>query len=137
MHWSDLDLRPDDRKLRQFTILAAVVLGVFAVVRYIKAGTSFSALIFAVAAVIIAGVGLAAPRLIRPLYVALTVATFPIGWVVSRLVLLVIFYVVITPIGLLLRFTGYDSLRLKRRSVDSHWEPKKTPRDVMTYVRQF
>ncbi|MEC8658782.1 MAG: SxtJ family membrane protein [Verrucomicrobiota bacterium] len=41
---------------------------------------------------------------------------YPIGWIVSHLVMTLLYYVVFTPVGLLMRATGHDPLT---RSFDS------------------
>src|SRR5579862_6651032 len=48
-------------------------------------------------------VGILSPALIRPLYIALMRLTFPIGWVVSHIVLTISYFGILAPIGLLLR----------------------------------
>ena len=55
---------------------------------------------------VVAVVGLASPTLMRPIYMGWMAAAFPIGWTVSQLVLAATFYVVVTPIGLLLRLAA-------------------------------
>jgi len=59
-----------------------------------------------------------------------------LGKIVSPLALGLLFYGVITPIGLLLRLSGKDPLRLKfDRAADSYWirrEPPGPPPDSMT-----
>ena len=43
-------------------------------------------------ALVLRVVGLARPQALRPVFLALTLVTFPIGWVVSHLTLAMIFY---------------------------------------------
>ena len=51
-----------------------------------------------------------------------------LGKVVSPIVLAILFYVIIAPIGLLMRLTGKDPLRLKLDSAtNSYWIPRKPP----------
>ena len=51
-----------------------------------------------------------------------------LGKVVSPMALGVLFYVVITPIGTLMRLAGKDPLRLKfDRGADSYWIPREPP----------
>jgi hypothetical protein len=66
--------------------------------------------------------GLVLPALIRPIFVGLILLTFPIGWVVSHLLLGLIFYGVVTPIGYILRISGHDPLQLKKPSGNSVWK---------------
>ena len=80
--------------------------------------------------------GLAFPPLIRPIFVGLILLTYPIGWVVSHVLLGAIFYGIVTPIGLLLRATGHDSLDLKMPQGPSMWKRPVGKTDVASYLRQ-
>ena len=51
-----------------------------------------------------------------------------IGWVVSRGILLVVFYGVLTPLGALYRLIGRDVLQLKPDpGRESYWAPRDAP----------
>ena len=80
--------------------------------------------------------GLILPALIRPIFVGLILLTFPIGWVVSHLLLGLIFYGVVTPIGLILRIIGHDPLQLKKPSGNSVWKTSVGKTDATRYLRQ-
>jgi hypothetical protein len=89
-------------------------------------------------ALVIGLLGVIKPFAIRWLFVAATVLTFPIGWVISQLMLAVMFYLVITPTAVFFRLRGRDRLALKpspHRS--SFWTEKNTPPDVRSYFRQY
>lgn len=80
--------------------------------------------------------GLILPVLIRPIFVGLILLTFPIGWVVSHLLLGLIFYGVVTPIGLILRISGHDPLQLKNPIGNSVWKTSVGKTDATRYLRQ-
>jgi hypothetical protein len=80
--------------------------------------------------------GLVLPALIRPIFVGLILLTFPIGWVVSHLLLGLIFYGVVTPIGLILRISGHDPLQLKKPGGNSVWKTPVGKTDATRYLRQ-
>ena len=80
--------------------------------------------------------GLVLPALIRPIFVGLILLTFPIGWVVSHLLLGLIFYGVVTPIGSILRMSGHDPLQLKKPSGNSVWKTSVGKTDATRYLRQ-
>jgi hypothetical protein len=80
--------------------------------------------------------GLVLPVLIRPIFVGLILLTFPIGWVVSHLLLGLIFYGVVAPIGLILRISGHDPLQLKKPSGNSVWKTSIGKTDATRYLRQ-
>ena len=74
---------------------------------------------------------------LRRLFVGLSYATYPIGLAVSSVVLVTLYYVVLTPIGLILRLCRYDPLgrRFDRQS-GSYWQPRAVRRNPASYFRQ-
>src|SRR5664280_3568590 len=109
MSWSELPLRPANRVLRQFAAAWLVVfLGLAAHQQFARSHPA-AAMALCIAAIPVGGVGLLWPPAIRWVYVGVTVLTFPIGWLMSQIVLLVMFYLVLTPIALLLRCLLYTS----------------------------
>jgi hypothetical protein len=83
-------------------------------------------------------IGLARPALMRWLFIGATVITFPIGWVITQLVLLLMFLLVITPVALLLRLRGRDILQLKRPPEQvSLWQQRSERTEPGRYLKQF
>ncbi len=91
-------------------------------------------LAFGVASVALA---LLRPRALRPVFIALAWLTAPIGWVVSRVLLAVVFYLVLTPLALLRRRRG-DPLGVRLdRQARTYWiDRPRTPRSAESYFRQ-
>lgn len=95
-----------------------------------------------VAAIVIWGLGAAlsicgllSPGAIRPIYLLVMRLTFPIGWVMSHVVLAVLYFVVITPLGVVLRLFHDPMLRRIDRSARSYWIPRDPP-ERTRYFRQ-
>jgi hypothetical protein len=134
--WS-VPWHPPARTLRQFAGLWLLFGGALAV-RVALAFGPFPGSAVAVAAVAGGVAGLLWPRSVRPLFLALTILTWPVGWVVSHLVLLVLFYGVFTPVGLLFWVIGRDSLERRfRPECGSYWQPKAMPADPARYLKSF
>src|SRR5262245_9192110 len=95
----EINFKPTPRLLRQFAWLLAGVLalaGAWLVVRWSLPWASV-AWCLAILSLII---GWLKPAAMRPIYLTWMVAAFPIGWLMSHLMLAVVFYLVITPVGL-------------------------------------
>jgi Saxitoxin biosynthesis operon protein SxtJ len=138
MHWSDIQFRPSDKTLRQFAGVWIVFFGGIAAYQGYFRERMAVALALGSLAAVVGLLGLAAPRAIRPIYVGWMVAAFPIGWVVSHLILALIFYGLFTPLAALFRLMGRDALHRKPRpGVDSYFVPKTTPVDHASYLRQY
>jgi len=85
---------------------------------------------------VVAVAGLIHPPLIRPVFVGVILLTFPIGWAVSHILLGAIFYLLVTPIGLVLRLTGHDPLQLRPPAGPSLWKTPVGKTDPASYLRQ-
>jgi Saxitoxin biosynthesis operon protein SxtJ len=136
VHWADLPLTPSTRTLRQFGGLLVVFVIVVAARRWL-AGEVTTALTLLSIAGAVGILAASAPSLLRPVFVASLVVAFPIGWVVSRLILFLLFAAVITPVALLIRMSGRDVLHLRRPTDTSYWTSKPAAPDLVSYFRQF
>jgi hypothetical protein len=73
----------------------------------------------------------------RWLFVGLSLITFPIGYVVSHVLLAVLFFGMIAPAGLLMRALGGDPMnRRYDPSQRSYWTPARAARGRDSYFRQ-
>ena len=62
----------------------------------------------------------------------------PLTLLIHDLVLSLAFFVVVAPVGMLMRCFGRDALQLKiDRDLDTYWQPKKQPRNVRSYYRRW
>ena len=68
------------------------------------------------------------PAALRPLNRAWLKLGLLLSKVVSPIVLMILFYATVTPIGILMRWAGKDPLRLRRdRAAASYWIPREPP----------
>lgn len=134
----DINLHPTDRMLRQFAGAWLLVLGALAAHQWLMRGNPRAAAVLLVAALAAGVAGLVRPRAVRWLFLAATIAAFPIGWVVSQVMLVVLFMVVMTPVALLFKVRGRDRLaRRRRHEQTSYWKPKAATADMRRYLRQY
>jgi hypothetical protein len=134
----NLDLHPDIRKVRQFGTAIGILLCICAVKAILQAHQTAAWTLFGLAAA--AGLcALTKPQFLRPVYVIVTLVTFPIGWTVSRLIVLLLYYGLMTPVACILRLAGRDRLRLKRpaESRASNWIERKSSEEPERYLRQY
>jgi hypothetical protein len=92
---------------------------------------------FIVAAIVILLFGLFLPIVIKPLFIAFSYLGFVLGWIMTRLILSLLYYLVFTPIGWILKLTG-------KRLLDTSFKPEqesywiKRPEGVeMDFTKQF
>jgi hypothetical protein len=135
MQWSDVSVRPSPAKLRQFAALWLVFFSILAWWRG-SSGGILPGVILVLVALTVGFLGLLKPATIRPVYSGWMVGIFPIGWVVSRLVLAAVYYVIFTPLGIFFRIIGRDPLQLRSKSQASYWAPRPAA-ESHQYLRPF
>ena len=62
-----------------------------------------------------------------------------LGWVNTRILLVLVFFVVITPVAVVMRLFGKDLLSQRLEpGTETYWKPKaQSPLDPQSYLRQF
>ena len=137
MQWSDVTFRASPRVLRQFAVLTLLILGGWGAWTLWRGSTQLGVAALTIA-VVVGVVGLVRPQAIRWLFGAAMVVAFPIGWVVSQVLLLSLFVVVFTPIGFVFRLMKRDPLQLRTDALaDSYWEPLPETVAPERYFQQF
>ena len=126
----------DARQLRKFGLLVGGIfcaIGLWpAVIR--GAGPRSWAL---VAGVLLLGPALLAPRVLAPVYRIWMTAGEALGWINTRILLGVVFYGLITPMGLVRRLRGEDPMRRRRDPGAQSYRVPKPPRPGAHMHRQF
>jgi hypothetical protein len=85
----------------------------------------------------LAAIYFAVPPLRRPIFLGWTYLTFPIGFVLSHVILGIVYYGVFTPAGLILRLVGHDPMQRKMdRSAKSYWAAHDPHKSLERYFRQ-
>ncbi len=131
-----LNSQPTARQLKVFGAAWLVFFGGLAVTLWFR-GSERPAGVIGLLAMGVPLAGLVWPRGLRLVYVGLSYATFPIGFVVSHLVLAALYFLVITPIGFALKLFRYDPLaRTAAPAGRSYWRARGEPRSAASYLRQ-
>ncbi len=134
----EINWNPSRKELWVFSALWLLFFGVVAGLVYARTGSATAAGTIGGVALLVDLVGLCFPRFLRIVYVGWMLAVFPLGWVISHLAIAVVYYLVLTPMGLALRLWGRDALgRSWDRTADSYWQPHEDPNDPERYFRQF
>jgi len=129
--------RPDARELRRFAIAMLIgftVLGLLSLWRAGGIGTTSIVLWSAGAVLAIAAF---VPGLGKVAYLAVYLPTSIIGYVVSNVILALMFFLIITPLGIILKLMGKDLLQQRRQKDTTQWTPVKGGKTEDSYYRQF
>ena len=118
----EINRNPSRRDLAIFGLLLLVFAGVVGAGLYFRSGAHEAARIVWIAGGALTALFFAVPPIRRPIYLGWIYATFPIGFVLSHVILGAVFYLVFTPLGFLLRLFGHDPLRRRfDRAATSYW----------------
>lgn len=133
----NLPVKPTSRVLRQFAGAWLMFFLLFSATAFWKRHNVSLSSIFAVMA-LFGIVGLIKPNAIRLPFIVASVVTYPIGWVMSHIILAVMFYGVITPLGLFWRIRGRDPLQLRDQSKQStFWIKRGAQPPPDRYLKPF
>jgi hypothetical protein len=143
----EIDLRPDEHTLRQFGYIAVVGFAFLATIAWFEwlifafgLGAAKPVVVgtFLVLGVLSLGFSFAYPRANLPIYVGLAILAFPIGFVLSYVIMGVLFFGLITPVALFFKLVGRDAMnRSFEPEADSYWVPARAARDRESYFKQF
>lgn len=126
------------RELRKFGFVMAGALAVIGGLLLWR-GKSYYPYFFG-CSLLLGVLGAALPSMLMPIQKAWMTLAVIMGWIMTRVILCVLFYVVLTPIALLMRLLGKDILDMKFGSDDStsYWIPRQTDAsEERDYERQF
>jgi hypothetical protein len=131
----EINWSPSTRQLRQFGLLCLVALPAAGWLWGATEPQLWGLLGIAVA---LAVLGWTRPVFLRPLFIGLMLIAAPIGMIFGEFAMLLIFFGVFLPIGLVFRLMRRDALRLQMdRKKVSHWQPKSEPNDVVRYYQRY
>ncbi len=134
----EVNWRPSRKDLQVFGIAALLAALIAGALLHYKHGfpAVWTAVIVGLGAAVCIS-GFVVPALARLVYVAMIGLALPIGLVLSFIVMAVLYYLILTPVGLFFRLIGRDLLDLKfSRRAESYWVKRRAP-DVKRYFNQF
>lgn len=119
-----LDRTPRALKSFGYVVGIALVLAAGAVLLF--NGSTPVTLGLATAGVLLVAFGITAPRVLGPVHLAWMALAVLLGYVMTRVILTLVFYLLVTPIGLLMRLSGRDPMRRRLKpDAPSYWIPRK------------
>ena len=130
-------LNTDKHNLKKFGVSMGLAFSIITLIVYLRQKHIFLPWIL-VSGVFFASAVLR-PAVLRPLYIFWMRLAFALAWINTRLILSLIFYLMLTPIGLAIKLFGIDLLdRRIDRKAGSYWKSKEgLPFDPAGYERQF
>ena len=131
------NIKSKKRELRNFGITLGIIFLVISGFLFWKEKDSLT--IFIAISITWFITAIAIPSVLKPVYWIWMIVGIIIGWFMTRVILSLLFYLVFTPIGLILRFFGKQFLELSwDNSKESYWN-FRVNEDIKkgSYEKQF
>jgi len=135
--WDEFrDIKSGKKELREFGLTMGVILVILGGVALWRGRPTYPYL-FGCGA-LFAAAGLALPAALKPLQKAWMAFGIMLGFVMSRVVLAILFYAVITPIGLATKIFGMDVLdqRIDKKA-NTYWKDRAEVKTKESYENQY
>jgi len=139
MSMIEINWRPNRKELRGFAVAALIMSVVVSSLLYVFKGLAIQwGVIIVAAGLIVFLSGFICPKITRMVYLGLILVTFPIGYVVSFILLAAFYFLLLMPLGLFFRLIGRDALCRKfDLNAKSYWLPRQSPKKLDSYFHQF
>lgn len=130
-------IKSEKRDLRNFGLIMAVALAVIGTILLWRESDNYKYL-YIIAAVFLF-MGLAVPVALKPLQKVWMTIAILMGWVMTRLILFALFYLVFTPVGLTARLFGKRFLATSfATEADTYWITRdKVATEASDYEKQY
>ena len=131
------NIKSEKSDLRNFGIIVGIILLIISGFLFWKEKESFQ--IFLAIGITLFLTAIAIPAVLKPVYWMWMIFAIILGWFMTRVILSLLFYVIITPIGLTLRFFGKQFVELRwEKSKESCWNFKTNENlQKENYEKQF
>lgn len=133
------NIKSDTKELRKFGVTVGIVTGLFGGLFWWR-GKDYYPYFLIISATLIF-LGLAIPNILKPLQKVWMTVAVVMGWFMTRVILSILFYLVITPIRILAKLSGKNFLDVrfdKTQSKESYWVlQEKAQYEKINYEKQF
>ena len=124
------------KDLKSFGFIIGFILVLISVFLFFREKDSF--IYFSSIGLIFIGLGIITPAALKPIYKIWMTFAIIIGWVMTRVILSVLFYLIISTIGIFARIVGKDFLNLKSKNNESYWNIRNKEYELnQDYEKQF
>ena len=114
------NIKSEKSDLRKFGITIGVILLIIAGFLFWKEKESFQILL--TFGIIFCILGIVIPFILKPIYWVWMIFATILGWIMTRVILSLLFYIIVTPIGLISRLFGKQFVELRwDKSNNSYW----------------
>lgn len=127
----------DKKEWRKFGLGVAAILSGIATIQIIKSNPLYI-WFYSIGGFFLV-TGLLVPVLLKPVYILFSYLGLVLGWIMTRIILSVLFFIILTPIAWISRLTGKRHLIMRPEpELDTYWIPaEKRESTAKEFERQF
>jgi hypothetical protein len=130
-------LRFSGKELKKFGLLVGSVFVALSGIGVYRGWSIAGTGTLLLAGVVLLSCGMFLPESLKQAYKVWMAGAFAIGWLVSRAILFILYYFVLTPVGFLARVFGKEFLDADfRKKKESYWIPKSANKKI-NYEKLF
>ena len=131
------NIKSKKNDIRNFGLIIGAVLIAIVLLLFWLENQSYDILM--IVGVVLCVTSLILPVILKPFYFAWMTFAVILGWIMTRVILSLVFYGIITPIGLFSRLFGKEFLNLKlNKTENTYWNHRRTPSlKKVNYEKQF
>ncbi len=118
------NIKETKKDLMKFGVSVGIVLLVISALLFWNEKNSY--LYFSIIGILLTILGIFYPASLRPINKVWMSFAIVLGWVMTRVILIILFYIVLTPIGIIAKIFRKNFLELKiDKSINSYWEVRE------------
>tara|TARA_B100000700_G_scaffold311644_1_gene394194 strand:+ start:31 stop:441 length:411 start_codon:yes stop_codon:yes gene_type:complete len=130
------NIKTNTKNIRSFGITIGIILFSVSALLYYYSENYYQILLFIASGFL--WLSIIIPILLKPVYLVWMSFAVILGWIMTRVILSSLFYLIITPIGIITRLLGEDFLALKTSNSDSYWNERDRSKELnQNYEKQF
>ena len=125
-----------NKDLRQFGIVLGLILIALGGIHFKKGNDAIFPWLLTIGLISVV-TGTFLPGILRPIYTVFTKVTNAIGWFNTRVILILVYYFILSPIGLVMRLFGKDPLdRNIDKKIETYWIDRKSAINLKEQLRR-
>jgi Na+(H+)/acetate symporter ActP len=127
------------KEIRKWAVLMAIILVVIGAVQLYLLRHQNTATVLWLIAIVFLVDGLLFPSLLKPVYWLWMKFAGALAWINTRLIMVLVFYLIFTPVGIILRILGVDLIKQRwDEKKQSYWiDRPDEPFDPNRYEKQY
>ena len=130
------NIKTGKKDLRSFGITIGIILLIISGFLFFKNNDSYQILSYIATSFI--GLGFLLPFFLKPIYLIWMTFSVILGWIMTRVILMILFFLIITPIGLFAKIFGKDFLDLNKSNHGSYWNSRISKLELnQDYEKQY